>query len=691
MNPDEYRAYVKERLDRLTPVFAKAAIGDFSTDLPFPEVDDEFAQLYVGIQVMLEVIREQLSELVRQKEEMKTVLDNTPDIIARFDRNLRHTYISHAIEKLMGTPATSFIGKTNRELGMPEEFTKFWEESIHAVFSSRQSRTIEFTFPSKMGIRYFHARIVPEIDAGGGVVSALGITHDITELKQFQQEVEKLASVVQNSDEAIISLGLDGEITSWNKGAERIYGYTPHEIIGKNYSIVLPRERNDELSQIFEKIRRGVSLEHYETMLVRKDGKQIHVLKTLTPQKDGSGAIHGCSIFATDVTFRKEAEAMLLETTEKLEREKSKVDAIVASIGDGVFAVDTECSVMLINAGALQLAGLEKEHVLGKKYTEVFRFQYEKDADKPYAAFVEDVIASGKTIGLINHSVVVRVDGARIPVHFTAAPIIDEHKRIQGAVVAIRDYSKERALEKAKDEFISVAAHQLRTPLGIMRWSMELLLDEHAGVVPESLRGRVADIYATNQRMILLVNDLLNVSRIEQGRTMNEPKIINPVSAVQAVLKEADLDARKHEVHITFTPPDSVHAVHVDPKRLHEALGNIVSNAIKYNEPGGSVEIVLTSREKEIEVSITDSGIGIPVNEKTRIFSKFFRAENAVRAQTDGSGLGLFIVKSYVEGWGGNAWFESPAKTRTDTNGKMTRYGTAFHITIPVATDTREI
>lgn len=682
---DEYKAYVKDKLDRLTPIFAKAAIGDFSMDLPIPDVDDDFTQLYVGVQVMLEVIREQLAELVRKKEEMETLLDNTPDIIARFDRDIRHTFISHAIEKITGLPAANFIGKTNRDLGMPEELTKLWEEGIQSVFSSRQPGSLEFSFPSKMGIRYFHARIVPEIDAGGAVFSVLGITHDITELKLAQMEVEKLASMVQSSDEAIISLSLDGTVKNWNKGAEKIYGYSSPEIIGKNYSIVIPKEREEELGQIFEKIRRGVSLEHYETIRVRKDGKQINLLKTITPQKDVIGSVEGCSIFATDVTFRKEAETMLLDTTSKLEKEKSKVDAIVASIGDGVFAVDTDCSIVLVNAGALQLAGLGKEQMIGKKYSEVFRFQYEKDENKPYPAFVEDVIRNGNTVGLINHSIVVRADSARIPVHFTAAPIIDEHKRIQGAVVAIRDYSKERALEKAKDEFISVAAHQLRTPLGIMRWSMELLLDEHAGIVPESLRGRISDIYASNQRMILLVNDLLNVSRIEQGRSMNEPKYINPVKAVEDVLKEADLNARKHDVHCSLSYPDSsIPTVHVDPKRLHESLGNIISNAIKYNVQGGTVEVLLRLHGETIEISVTDSGIGIPENEHFRIFTKFFRAENAVRAQADGSGLGLFIVKSYVEGWGGKVWFESPVKTRKEPDGKTSGYGTTIHITIPV-------
>lgn len=682
---------IQDKLAPLLPVFAKAAIGDFSDTVPIPETEDEFTPLYVGVQVMLEVIREQLAKLTRQKNEMNSILNNTPEIIARFDHDLRHIYINDAVERAAGIPAHKYIGKTNKDLGMPEELLKTWDEAIRSVFDTGKERTLEFEFPGPFGNRFFSSLIIPEHDATGSVATVLGITRDVTEFKLAQIESQKLAAIVESSNEAIVSLTLDGTITSWNKGAERMYGYTSGEMIGKSFAVLIPPERPDEKEQILDKIRRGVGLEHYQAVRVKKDGAKIYVSITLSPIRDGSGNITGAAKLSTDISFRKRAEQMLLESTEKIEQEKSKVDAVLASMADGVFAMDTNGVIILMNGVAEKLSGYTVQESLGKRYQEILRLQFEKYPDQPYPPFVEGVIRTGETSSLVNHSVLCTKDGNKISVTYKAGPVKDEKGTVFGCVVVLRDNSRERALEKAKDEFISVAAHQLRTPLGIMRWGMELMLEGKSETLTDSVREKIADLYQSNLRMIALVNDLLNVSRIEQGRVLNEPKDTDVPQAIQSVLSELKTEAEKKSLAVTFQPPDPpVHHIFVDQKRFHEALQNILANAVKYNRDHGSVTVAVTEEGGKVKIAISDTGIGIPPGDQQRIFSKFFRAQNATLSQTDGSGLGLFIVKSYVLNWGGSVWLESPTVRKQTDDGKEEAYGTNIFLTIPFAPEKTE-
>lgn len=678
----DYQAYTRERLNALRTIFAKAAVGDFSENLSLPDTNDEFTELYMGIQIMIEVIRQQLAELSQQKEMYKTLVDHSPDIIARFDKKFRHIFVNSEVERSVGIPAATFIGKTNQELGMPQDLSMYWQNTIQTVFQTGTEQQIEFELPlPNDGIRYFHSRIVPEYNGVGEITSVLGITHDITELKLIEKKSHELASIVESTDEAIVGLTLDGTIKSWNKGAEKMYGYTANEILGKPLGILIPADRKDEEKQIIDKIKQGVSLEHYETVRLKKDGIPIYVSKTLSPTKDSKGTITGYSALATDITFRKTAENMLIQSTEQLEVEKSKVDAILSSIGDGVFAVDKEGKISVMNAVAEHISGYSVNEAIGKIYQDIFHFEYENDPAKPYPSFVQHVITSGETTQFMNHTLLVAKDGKKISITFNATPTKDENGRTLGCVVVIRNNTKERALEKAKDEFISIAAHQLRTPLGTIRWTMEMLMEGRSGPVPPAFHDKLERIYNSNQRLILLVKDLLNVSRIEQGRALNEPTTTNLLETIELILRDSESDIKKKSLTCNIHKPESLPSVFVDPKRLYQTVQNIVSNAIKYSNNQGTIDITITTDEKEINVAVEDSGMGIPEDESKLLFSKFFRASNAA-SETEGTGLGLFIVKSNVDGWKGKIWIDSPTKTRED-NGKTVRFGTTVHFTIP--------
>ncbi|MEK7521873.1 MAG: ATP-binding protein [Patescibacteria group bacterium] len=230
---------------------------------------------------------------------------------------------------------------------------------------------------------------------------------------------------------------------------------------------------------------------------------------------------------------------------------------------------------------------------------------------------------------------------------------------------------EEKQLEKQKDEFISIAAHQLRTPLGSMRWTIEAILKENN--LEATLQNKIKTIYQSNLHIIDLVNSLLNVSRIDQGKVPNEPVPTNLLDVAREVAAELDGEAQKKKIAVDLQFQEhSIPQVNIDPKRFREVIENLLANAIKYSRPEGKVTVSATLVEKNIRLMVADEGIGIPKVSQNRVFTKFYRAENAARSDQTGSGLGLFLVKSYVDGWGGKVWFES-----------VENRGTTFWVELP--------
>lgn len=231
-----------------------------------------------------------------------------------------------------------------------------------------------------------------------------------------------------------------------------------------------------------------------------------------------------------------------------------------------------------------------------------------------------------------------------------------------------------RELDKLKSDFISVAAHQLRTPLSGVKWVLKLLLDGDLGSINEDQKGMLKRGYETNEKMIQLVNDLLNVSRIENGKFGYKFEKNDFMKLLNTLIENTVLPSRERNIEVRLENkvgviPDFM----FDPEKLLIALQNIVDNAMKYTLPGGSVTIVVERQGDYIEVKVSDTGVGIPKDDIAKLFSKFFRAANVIHLQTDGSGLGLFIVKSIIMRHGGQIWVDS-------IEGK----GTTFTIVVPV-------
>lgn len=372
----------------------------------------------------------------------------------------------------------------------------------------------------------------------------------------------------------------------------------------------------------------------------------------------------------------KESEEQLRRQTDELalanlriQEEKERAESILRflkSIGEGIFATDIAGKIIFMNETAEVLSQKTFQEANLQPANKIFCFAKESEASCAELTFVTKALEKKKTITLPDHTVLIYDGQKKIPVSGTCAPIRDEHNDIAGTITVFQDVTKKHELDQMKDSFLSVAAHQLRTPLGSMRWSMELLLGDDLGKLPKEAREAVQQLYDNSQRMVTLVNDLLDISRIEQNRGTEEKTLVDIAEIVQAVLSQLQSEADKRHIGISVDiPKESLPNILVSPKHIHEALENLLSNAIKYNRNNGTVTIKIVKKEKFLELTIKDTGIGIPKDDHGKIFSKFFRATNAVLKETEGSGLGLSVVKSYLEENHAQVSFESEENVGT--------------------------
>jgi signal transduction histidine kinase len=278
----------------------------------------------------------------------------------------------------------------------------------------------------------------------------------------------------------------------------------------------------------------------------------------------------------------------------------------------------------------------------------------------------------------------IRKDKTKFPVTLTATPIILENKLL-GAVLVFRDITKEKEIDKVKTEFISLASHQLRTPLTSIGWYVEMLQSGDAGVLNDKQKKFLSEVYTGNKRMVELVNSLLNVSRMELGTFVVEPEPTDIALLARSVADEQKLQIEEKKLKLSAKYAKDLPLFSADPKLLRMVAQNLLSNAVEYTPDKGKVgfDIWLAKKgdevggkkvkEDSIVIIVSDTGYGIPAAQQEKIFTKLFRADNVREKDTDGTGLGLYIVKAIVDHSGGEIWFESEENK-----------GTTFYVTLPL-------
>ena len=442
-----------------------------------------------------------------------------------------------------------------------------------------------------------------------------------------------------------------------NPSFEKISGLKSEEIIGKKVEDFFGKEDTEAL---FRKAINEGFVREEEAVFFDKEKNSMPVGVSVVLKKNERGAVVGFFFGFFDLSKFKKNEKNLKDTQialtnmledveearNRAEQEKNKTMAIISNFTDGLLFFE-KGRISLVNPEAEDFFGVKSKELMGKSLSELKSFSsmeplisiLEKDEEK---IFRKEVI--------IRENFVLEI---------SATPILNEERKT-GSLIVLHNVSRDKIIERMKGEFVSLAAHQLRTPLAAIKWTLKMLMEGDLGKINKEQKEFIEKTYFSNERMIKLINDLLNVTRIEEGRYLYKPVFMDFEPIIRSMVSLYKEEAEKRNIKLEFEKPEKeIPWVMLDSEKIKLAIQNLLENAIKYTKSGGLVTISLKHDKNEVELSVKDSGVGIPEDQQERVFTKFFRGDNVVRMDTEGSGLGLFITKNIVEAHNGKIRFES--------------------------------
>jgi PAS domain S-box-containing protein len=508
-------------------------------------------------------------------------------------------------------------------------------------------------------------------------------------------EADELALLVDAVEEyAIFMLSPTGEIHSWNRGAERIMGYSAHEAIGKHFSIFYgPEDAQKPATELT--VARNEGRVEDEGWRIRKDGTRFWANTVITPLTDATGTLRGFAKVTRDLTRRREAEEHLRQSEESFR-------LLVASVKDyAIFLLDPEGKIVTWNEGAHRLKGYEPHEIIGRHFS-TFYPESDVRAGKPEWE-LEEARRSGS---VEDEGWRLRKDGSRFWANVVITAVYDDHGTLRGFAKVTRDITERKEKEeaqqalieqrearlqaeeeqrhaeasyrvaqeanRAKDEFLMTLSHELRTPMTtILGWSRLL------PTIPTNdpaFREAVASIMRGAQLQARLIDDVLDVSRIVSGKLRLSVENVDVAHLLAASVDgvRPSADAKGITITSAFTP--SLGTLVGDPTRLQQIVWNLLTNAVKFTPKGGTIQISGSRTSSHVQIAVTDTGEGIEPGFLPHIFEPFRQAESPSSRVHGGLGLGLSIVRYLAEAHGGTVAAESAGRGK----------GTTFTLTLPI-------
>jgi len=461
---------------------------------------------------------------------------------------------------------------------------------------------------------------------------------------------------IENLPVGVFFEDINGTIKSCNKLYLKTLGLDEPV---KGWREMVDLEDSESAQKEWDGARSGKKSWRIKCRLKKSNGNTIWVDIKANPLMDARGDLQGYMGVLTDITN----QAMFERLLERFKKAVEKTDSQI------VFT-DAEGLVVFANDAVEKLTGFTSGEVVGTKAGKLWGGLMEVEFYKKLWQKIK-IDKMPFDAEIINK----KKNGETYFAQINITPILDSKGEVEFFVGIERDITYYKEMDKVKREFISVASHQLRTPLSSIKWLCELFWNGDLKGISSGQKEIVQKVQNENERLIKLVDSLLNISRIESGKIVIEPSLTDIPQLVEKVLSDykESIKSKKQTVEVKF--PVETPKLSVDSKLVGEALSNLISNAHKYTPVGGRLWVKGKVISNELIISVADNGIGIPVNDKRRIFEKFFRAENALLKQANGSGLGLYFVKWVAESHGGLVWFESTENV-----------GTTFYMSLPLST-----
>ena len=595
--------------------------------------------------IMLLELRRMARELIESESKFRTLTDNITDVLWIISPDLKKVYyVSPGYEKIWGRTVTDLYTNSQDWINtILSDDRKYVLENLEKL-KENKSINIEYRITRADGeIRWVHSRGFPVQDSKGDLVRLTGIATDITDNKLAEIDASRLGAIVEYSDDAIIGKDLNGIITSWNKGAEKIFGYTAIEMVGTSITRLIPNDRLDEENLILGKIKNGESVEHFETQRLTRDGRLIDISVMISPIKDATtGKPVGISKVARNITDRKRAEEKIAEQA-----------ALLDKAHDAIVVRDLEGTILFWNKGAENLYGWTRQEALGRNIGELLY----ADSDQ-FKNFNKQMISQGQ-LSCEMHQIT--KDKSKLIIEARWTLIRDNHGQPKTVLAINTDITEKKKIEvqfmrAQRMESIGILAggiaHDLNNILAPILMSIDILktLSNNSEAI-EILDA----IDVSAKRGADIVRQVLSFARgLEGARIEIQPKHL---------LKDLENIIRNtfpKNIDLQFSFPNDIRTIMGDPTQLHQVLMNLCVNARDAMPNGGNLIISAKNCELDaqyvamnslakpghyVNITVTDSGTGIPQNILDKIFEPFFTTKEIGK----GTGLGLSTVSAIVK------------------------------------------
>lgn len=672
-------------------------------------VFNEAGILTGAINTLIDVTR--LTEGEEKQAMLAAIVNSSDDTIISKTLDGIITSWNPAAERMFGFTANEAVGK-HISLIIPPSRIKEEEFIIGQITKGNKLDHFETIRVAKDGHEIpISITVSPIIGSGGKVIGASKIARDITERKKAEEKQSILASIIDTSDDTILSKTLGGIITSWNRAAEKMFGYTEAEVLGKHISLIIPPVRMGEEEFIIGEIIKGNRVDHFQTIRIAKDGHEVPISLSISPITDSTGKIIGASKIARDISEQQAGHEATRTYTKRLEvintiietiSEELDLNKIIQKVTDatteltgakfGAFFYNTVDakgeSMMLYTLSGAPKEAFEKFSM--PRNTAVFNPTFSghgvvrsdditKDPrygkNTPYHGMPEGhlPVVSYLAVPVISRGGA--VIGGLFFGHPEPGKFTKEHENLVSSIAAqaaigidnAKLYEEAKVLNDKKDEFIGLASHELKTPLTSISAYLQIL---HRLETNENSKRFVDKTMHQVKKLITLVNDLLDVSKIEAGKM----QLATEKFEIKTVVENAIELIQQSNINYQIILESKVHSLKIngDPHRIEQVLINLLTNAIKYSPKANKVEVFLSNTKDQVTIGVKDYGLGIAADKLSQIFSRFFRIEGNDPG-ISGLGIGLYLTSQIVDRHNGKIWAESEL-------GK----GSTFWVTLPI-------
>ena len=573
-------------------------------------------------------------------------------------------YANPAFTTLTGYTGEEVIGRNPRLLKSGRHSAAFYDELWNTIRSGRVWDG-QITNRRKDGTLYDEEmRIAPVLSSKGETTAYIAIKRDVTAKRMYDESRKELAAIVETSEDAMIATTPAGVILAWNLGAASMFGYSLCQAVGKDVSMLMAPERMADLVYFTGQLSLGKSVSQYESECIRKDGSRIHIAVSGAPIRDPAGNVVKMSAVLRDITGRKRAEQMLRESEERFRVMADGCPSMMWVTGAGG-------ELEFINQAYREYFGTTLEEIQRRKW----HLQLHPEDAEEYTSAFSSAVSEHALFKA--DARVLREDGEWRLIGSFARPRLSASGEYLGHIGLTADITERKGFEDelirarkeadaanlAKSRFLANMSHEIRTPMNGVIGMNQLLLDTE--LTPEQ-RQYVEFAQTIGRSLLTIIDDILDIAKIEAGKTTLENRPFEPRIAIEEVVQVLSAQASKKgisfESHVSDGIPKNLSG---DAHRLRQVLTNLCANAIKFTSRGGITLTVVVDNispdKATIRFNIIDTGIGIPLDQISKLFLPFMQADVSTTRRFGGTGLGLAICKELAEMMGGNIGVNSEA------------------------------